>query len=180
MVSDAKQAILDSVKATVDEIKAKLDGGATFEDLIKEYGKDPGMEDDATRAAGYPVHNDSILYDPAFRDAAMALEKVGDISEPVVGQYGVHILQYLRDIPSGAVELTDEMKDQFRETILHEMVVEAVHSAVDQWMDESEIVYTEVGEAWKLPEADEDDAEEAAEVPAEETAEAPAEETPAE
>ena len=61
-----------------------------------------------------------------------------------------------------------------------EMVVEAVHSAVDQWMDESEIVYTEVGEAWKLPEADEDDAEEAAEVPAEETAEAPAEETPAE
>ena len=180
MVSDAKQAILDSVKATVDEIKAKLDGGATFEDLIKEYGQDPGMKDAATLAEGYPVHNDSILYDTAFKDAAMALEKVGDISDPVVGQFGVHILQYLRDIPGGAVELTDEMKDQFRETILNEMVNEAMHTAVDQWIEESDIVYTEAGEAWKLSEADEDDAEEAAEIPVEEVAEAPAEETPAE
>ena len=175
MVSAAKDAILASVKATVDEIKAKLDGGATFEDLIKEYGTDPGMEDDTTRAEGYPVHNDSILYDPAFRDAAMALEKVGDISEPVVGQYGVHILQYLRDIPSGAVELTDDMKNEFRETILQEMITEAMHSAVDQWMDEAEIVYTEAGEPWKVPEDEEDDAEEAAEAPAEEAAETPAE-----
>ena len=39
----------------------------------------------------------------------MALEKVGDVSNPIVGQYGVHILQYLRDVPGGAVELTDEM-----------------------------------------------------------------------
>ena len=176
MVNAAKDAILESVKATVDEIKAKLDGGASFDDLIKEYGKDPGMEDDATRAAGYPVHNDSILYDPAFRDAAMALEKVGDVSDPVVGQYGVHILQYLRDIPAGAVELTDDMKNEFRETILHEMIIEAMHSAVDQWMDESEIIYTEAGESWKLPEADEDDTEE---VP-EESAEVPAEEAAAE
>lgn len=175
MVQAAKDAILDSVKATVDEIKAKLDAGATFEDLIKEYGKDPGMENDATRAAGYPVHNDSILYDPAFRDAAMALEKVGDISDPVVGQYGVHILQYLRDIPGGAAELTEEMKDEFRETILQEMISEAMHSAVDQWISESDIVYSEDGEAWKLPEADEDDAEEAAEAPAEEAAKTPAE-----
>ena len=77
-------------------------------------------------------------------------------------------------------ELTDEMKDQFRETILNEMVNEAMHTAVDQWIEESDIVYTEAGEAWKLPEADEDYAEEDAEVPAEEAAEAPAEETPAE
>ena len=178
MVAAAKEAILESVKATVEEIKARLDGGASFDDLIKEYGKDPGMEDDTTRAEGYPVHNDSIRYDPAFKDAAMALEKVGDISEPVVGQYGVHILHYLRDIPGGAVELTDEMKDEFRETILHEMITETVHSAVDQWMDEAEIVYTENGESWKLPEADEDEetAEAAAaEVPAEEAAETPAE-----
>ena len=182
MVDAAKQAILDSVKATVDEIMDKLNAGASFDDLIKEYGKDPGMEKDETRTAGYPVHNDSILWDPAFRDAAMALEKVGDTSEPVVGQHGVHILHYLRDIPAGAAELTDEMKDEFRETILHEMITEALHSAVDQWMDESEIVYTEAGEAWKRPEdeADEATAEEAAVAPAEEAAEAPAEEAAAE
>lgn len=166
MVSAARDAVLASVKETVDEIRTKLDGGAAFEDLIKEYGTDSGMEDDTTRAEGYPVHKDSILYDSAFQDAAMALEKVGDISEPVVGQYGVHILQYLRDIPSGAVELTDEMKEEFRATILQEMTTETMLSAVGQWMKEAEIVYTEAGESWKIPE-DEEAPEEAAETPAE-------------
>ena len=183
MVAEAKAAILESVKATVDEIKAKLDAGASFDDLIKEYGTDPGMQDDTMRAEGYPVHNDSIRYDPAFKDAAMALEKVGDVSDPVVGSYGVHILNYLRDIPGSAVELTEELKDEFRETILQEMISDALHTAVDQWMEESEIVYSEAGESWKLP-VDEDDEEDAAEeTPAEETAEtaeAPAAILPAE
>ncbi|MBP5725670.1 MAG: peptidylprolyl isomerase [Clostridia bacterium] len=183
MVAEAKAAILESVKATVDEIKAKLDAGASFDDLIKEYGTDHGMQDDTMRAEGYPVHNDSIRYDPAFKDAAMALEKVGDVSDPVVGSYGVHILNYLRDIPGGAVELTEELKDQFRETILQEMISEALHTAVDQWMEESEIVYSEAGESWKLPVNEDDEEDAAEEASAEEnaeTAEAPAAVLPAE
>ena len=154
MVAEARRAVLDSVKETVDEIKAKLDGGASFDDLIREYGTDPGMEKDETRAIGYPVHKDSIIYDKAFRDAAMALEKVGDVSEPVVGQYGVHILQYLRDVPAGAAELTEEMKDEFGAAILKDMQAEALNSAVDQWRKDSDIVYTEAGESWKMPETE--------------------------
>ena len=79
MVDAAEKAILESVQAKVDEIKEKLASGTSFDDLIKEYGTDPGMEDDATRANGYAVHKDSILWDPAFTNAAMALEKVGDV-----------------------------------------------------------------------------------------------------
>ena len=173
MVKAAEQAILDSVRPTVDEIKAKLAGGTSFDDLIKEYGQDPGMEDDATRAEGYAVHKDSILWDPAFTEAAMALEKIGDVGEPVVGQYGVHILHYLRDIPGGAVELTDEMKEEFRSTMLSEIQNEALNSALDQWMEEGNIVYTEAGEDWKLTDPAPAASEEA---PAEET-DAAAEET---
>ena len=177
MVDEAEKAILDSVQATVDEIKAKLDSGVSFEDLIQEYGTDPGMEDEAKRAEGYLVHEDSILWDPAFAKAAMALEKIGDISEPVLGQYGVHILQYLRDVPGGAVELTDDMKEEFRSTLESEMRNEALNTALDEWEATVDIVYTEAGEAWKVP-AEEAAAEETAEAPADETA--PAEETPAE
>ena len=158
MVAAAEQAILDSVKETVDEIKAKLDAGASFDDLIKEYGTDSGMEDDATRAAGYPVHSDSIIYDETFKDTAMALEKVGDISDPVVTQFGVHILNYLRDIPGGAAELTEEMKKEFGETILTNLQNEALQTAAKQWLAESDIVYTEAGESWKMPEEDTDEA----------------------
>ena len=169
MVKAAEQAILDSVSSTVEEIKAKLAGGASFDDLIKEYGQDPGMKDDATRAEGYAVHKDSILWDPAFTEAAMALEKIGDVGDPIVGQNGVHILHYLKDIPGGAVELTDEMKEEFRATLLKEIRAEALNSALDQWMEEAAIIYTEAGEDWKLPDTTNVTSEEA---PAEETVEA--------
>ena len=160
MVDAAEQKILDSVQGTVDEIMGKLEGGTSFEDLIKEYGTDSGMQDESRLASGYAVHNDSIMFDPAFQKAAMALEKIGDVSKPVVGQYGVHILQYLRDIPGGAAELTDEMKEEFRATLLDEHRSDALNSALDEWIAKSDIVYTEEGEKWKIPE--EETAEEAA------------------
>ena len=184
MVDAAEKAILDSVQPTVDEINAKLAAGASFDDLIKEYGTDPGMQNDATRAEGYPVHKDSIIYDTAFTKAAMELEKVGDVGKPFVSQFGVHILQYLRDIPAGAKELTDEMKSEFSATLLEEMRESAFSDALEQWQNEATIVYTEEGEAWKLHEEELTDelpdeeaaaAEPAAEAPAEEpVAEAPA------
>jgi parvulin-like peptidyl-prolyl isomerase len=171
MIEAAKQAILDSVQPTVDEIKAKLKDGVSFDELILEYGNDPGMQDEKTRASGYPVHKDSIIWDPAFTAGAVALEKIGDVSEPVVGQYGVHILHYLRDIPGGAIELTDDMKNEIHDELLEQKRNAALNTAIDKWLEESDIVYTEAGEAWKVP-------EETAEAAAPE-AEESAEETPA-
>ena len=155
MVDAAEKAILESVQSTVDEINAKLAEGASFEDLIVEYGTDPGMQDEASRAKGYYVHQDSILWDPVFTSAAMELEKTGDVSRPVVSQFGVHILQYLKDIPGGAIELTDEMKAEFSATLLQDMQNEALTNALNEWTAEAEIVYTEAGEAWKVPAAEE-------------------------
>ena len=53
-VEAAKQAIIDSVQPTIDEINQKLADGVSFDELIQEYGTDPGMQDAATRAEGYP------------------------------------------------------------------------------------------------------------------------------
>ena len=173
MVRAAEQAILDSVQDKVNEIQEKLAAGASFEDLIKEYGTDPGMQDDATRAKGYSVHQDSILWDPAFTAAAMKLEKAGDIGEPFVSQHGVHILQYLKDIPGGAVELTDEMKEDFRGILLSELRTDALNTALEEWEKTADIAYTEAGESWKVPE-EEPAAESSEETPAESTEDTPA------
>ena len=173
MVDAAEQEILDSVQGTVDEIMGKLESGTSFVDLIKEYGTDSGMKDEARLASGYPVHNDSILYDPAFQKAAMELEKIGDVSKPVVGQYGVHILQYLRDVPGGATELTDEMKEEFRATLQEELINSKMSSAIIEWALAADIEYTEDGEPWKIDFAAE--AESAAEEAAAEEEAVPAE-----
>lgn len=177
MIKAAEAAVIADVQPKIDEIKAKLKDGASFDDLIQEYGEDPGMKDDTRRAEGYPVHADSIIYDPAFTAAAAALEKVGDVSEPIIGSSGVHILHYLRDIPGGPAELTDDIKEELREALQQQLDEEALTIALDQWEAEAVIAYTEAGDPWKMPE------QEQAEEPTPEAApaeEAPAEEAPAE
>ena len=147
MVDAAKQAILDSVKDTVAEIMAKYESGTPFADLIAEYGTDPGMTVEPNKSNGYAVHSESILWDPAFTEGAMALEKVGDVSEPILGSYGIHILHYLRDIPAGAVDLTDEIRQTLKEELESEKETSAVAEMVEGWMKEAEIVYTDEGQA---------------------------------
>ena len=147
MVAAARQAILDSVQGQVDEILAKYQAGTAFGDLIAEYGTDPGMTTEPNKTNGYAVHKDSILFDPAFTEGAMSLAKLGDVSEPVLGSYGVHLLHYTRDIPAGAVEMTDEMKEELRTELLSEKENEAVNAMVAGWMNESDIQYTEAGQA---------------------------------
>lgn len=152
MVDAAKQAILDSVKDKVDEINAKLASGTSFEDLILEYGTDPGMQDEKTRAEGYPVHAGSLVYDQNFTNGAAALQNVGDVSDPVVSQLGVHILHYLRDLPGGAVEFTDEVKQGIYEELLGDKQSEAFNAQMAQWKADAVIEWTEVGESWKIQE----------------------------
>lgn len=141
-VDAAYQAILDSVQPTIDEINQKLADGASFSDLIAEYGADPGMQSEPYMSEGYSVHQDSVVWDAAFVKAAFSVEKAGDVSEPVVGSYGVHIVYYLRDVPSGAVELTDDIKEDLKSTLLSEKENEAFASTMQLWRDASKIEYT--------------------------------------
>ena len=79
----------------------------------------------------------------------MALEKIGDISEPVLGSYGVHILHYTRDIPAGAVELTDEIRATLKEELQTELEQAAVSAMMADWLSSADIQYTEDGQQLK-------------------------------
>ena len=148
MVEAARQAILDSRKETIDEILGKLQNGAKFEDLVKEYKTDDPAAEDIPED-GVPIHKESILYDAAYTAAAAALEKAGAVSEPVVTSEGIHLLYYLRDIPGGALPLSEEAAAQMKQDIEDERMNLAINELVEQWIDEAEIVWTPEGEAWK-------------------------------
>ena len=109
---EAFNAVLASKQAQIDDIYARLEKGESFADLIAEYGEDPGMQDKARLASGYEVHKDSVVWDPVFTSAAFSekMTQPGDTSDPVVGSRGIHILHYLRDIPGGYIELSDEIR----------------------------------------------------------------------
>ena len=132
-VETAEAACLDSVKEKTDEIYAKLAEGAEFADLIAEYGEDPGMQNEPTATRGYYVSAKSENWDANFTAGAMALQKVGDVSEtPVISTSGVHIIRYESDVTPGAVALED-IHDALYDATLTERKDSHYTEALESW-----------------------------------------------
>ena len=139
----AKDAVLASKQAEIDDIYARLAQGESFENLIAQYGEDPGMTDVSTLAKGYQVHKDSVVWDPVFTAGAFSekMQQPGDTSDPVIGSYGIHILHYLRDIPGGIAEMTDEISAEIEESLYTDKLNSFYAEAIEAWTAEHDIVY---------------------------------------
>ena len=138
-VEAAARACLNSVKDKTDEIYARLEAGEDFEALIAEYGEDPGMQNEPTSSRGYYVSAASTNWEANFRDAAMALENVGDYTmEPVISGSGVHIIRYESDVTAGPVAL-DEVRDALYEQALTEKQEANVTDTIDAWVAERNV-----------------------------------------
>lgn len=124
---------------TAQEVLAKAQAGEDFDELIAAYGTDPGMESEPNKSRGYLVCEGLSLYEQSFQDAAMALESVGDISDLVKTSYGYHILQYAADVPSGEVEITDEIKTDIHDDLLQTAQDAAYEAAITQWVSEADV-----------------------------------------
>ena len=140
---EAAAAVLASRQTEIDDIYARLNQGEDFAALVAEYGEDPGMTDAAQLAAGYEVHQDSVIWDPVFTSGAFSekMQQPGDTSDPVIGSYGIHILHYLRDIPGGIVELTDEISAEIEQYLENQSMNSIYAEALEGWRSEHEIVY---------------------------------------
>ena len=144
MVDAARQAILDSKKTEIDSINARLAAGESFEALIAELGQDPGMQSPENLQNGYKVHKESIAWDPAFTAAAFSdkMQKVGDVSDPIVGTNGIHILKYQSDVPSGLI-MTDAIRQEISDYLKATKENEAYQAAFETWKQEVPVVLDE-------------------------------------
>lgn len=132
-IDAAKAAIIASVQGTIDEINLKLAQGVSFEDLIAEYGTDPGMSSGAY-PDGYEVSLASYSYATEFISATFSVSEVGQVSEPVLSDFGVHIVKYVGDVPGGSIELTDDLKAVISQNLLDEksnVILNDWHAAAD-------------------------------------------------
>ncbi|MCI6376408.1 MAG: peptidylprolyl isomerase [Clostridiales bacterium] len=135
-LDSAKEAAYAAIQPTVDEVLAKLASGEDFDALMEQYGQDTGMQTSPAKENGYPVSSDSTNWVTEFRDAAMALGKVGDVSEAVRSSYGIHILKYVSDAVEGEVGL-DSVKDVLEGELLANKQEEAYTAAVEQWVSDA-------------------------------------------
>ena len=142
-VENARLAIIASVQPTIDEINQKLAEGVAFAELIPQYTTDPGMNTPEAIAEGYPVHMDSTQYVTGFAEGAFSVDNIGDVTGPVLTEFGVHILQYIADIPGGPVEMDQNMMETLRMTLLEPAQSEKLNETMSQWLAEADIVFSD-------------------------------------
>src|SRR5262249_23216871 len=81
-----------NAKTKADELYAKLKAGQNFEDLARQFSDDKQTNDRGGMLQPFRS-NERVHKD--FQDAAFALKKDGDFSEPVKTPYGWHIIKRL-------------------------------------------------------------------------------------
>ena len=128
---EAKAAGMANAKAKADEVYALATAeGADFDALVAEYNTDTGMP-----SAGYAVREGFAYFVDTFVNGAMALQNVGDVSEPVESSYGYHIIQYAADVQEGPVDL-ETVRDGISDSLLTAKKNELTETTIQQWKDE--------------------------------------------
>ena len=122
----------------VAEVQAKMASGADFDDLIAEYGSDVGMQEEPGKSVGYYVSAESEMWEEAFTQAAMALNNPGDVSQPVIGSNGIHIIRYLSNVTAGPVDI-EKVRQACAESAAETAKSEAYDEAVAAWKAEAGI-----------------------------------------
>lgn len=108
-------------RVTVEDLQARLDQGADFAELAREYSEDAASAADGGRLDVWTTRVDGRFVEP-FLKAMFELEAVGDVSGPVKTSYGVHLIQ-LTGIQPGRLrpfeEVREEIEAQLRREIIH-------------------------------------------------------------
>lgn len=95
------------------EVKAKLDGGADFAAIAKEY-----TDDTSSKETGGEYKDKAVgTYVDEFKKAAQTLP-LNTISDPVETSYGYHIIKVESRTDKTFDQLTDEQKEDIKSSIV--------------------------------------------------------------
>jgi parvulin-like peptidyl-prolyl isomerase len=108
--------ILVQEESLAKEIKEKLDKGAKFAELAKEYSKDEGSKSQGGEL-GYMSQGQLV---PEFESKLFSMKK-GEISDPVKTQFGWHIIK-LEDTRHVKVPSYDEVKPSLEAKLSREVI----------------------------------------------------------
>lgn len=94
-----------------EEVKRRLEEGADFAELAREYSQDPGSRDDGGDL-GCIGRGETV---PNFEEAAFGAEE-GEIVGPVKTQFGYHIIR-VYDVREESTDPLSEVEDRIREQL---------------------------------------------------------------
>ena len=127
-------------------LKARIEGGASFEEIAKATSDDPGS---AANGGDLGLVGRGVFV-PEFEQALYALT-VGELSEPVSTQFGVHLIR-LVEIKADEFPSLEDMRAELEERLRLEQAEELFVARVrelDQWAFEApeslDLVVEEMG-----------------------------------
>ena len=104
----------DEALALAEEARARIENGESFAAVARDVSEDTGSAADGG-ALGVVQIGD---FDPAFDEALFALEE-GEVSQPVVSEFGVHLIRADRVVAADVPSL-DEVRDELTTSVKEE------------------------------------------------------------
>ena len=131
---EAQAAGMANAKAKADELYAQLTTeGADFDALLADNNGDVNQP-----ANGYAIREGFTSFVESFTNAAMALQNVGDVTEPVESTYGYHIIKYVAAVEEGPVDL-ETVKDGISSALLTTKQNETTTATLAQYVSEANV-----------------------------------------
>ena len=97
----------------IKSLKAKIEGGADFAEIAKAESEDPGSKE---KGGDLGTFGEGTMV-PEFQAAAFAM-KAGEISEPVVTSFGVHLIKVEKVIEPEVITLEQATDGIAREKLI--------------------------------------------------------------
>lgn len=131
---NADNQSLDKANERIKEIQQKLKEGQSFEKLASEYSEDKASAQNGGEL-GWFTRGEMV---PKFENAAFALEKAGQISEPIRTQFGFHLIKLIekqadkqKTFAQAKNDIIEKIKQQWAEEQLANMGDEMATLAYD-------------------------------------------------
>ncbi|QQG37436.1 MAG: peptidylprolyl isomerase [Micavibrio aeruginosavorus] len=124
----ARHILVDS-EEKAREVIGKLEGGAKFEDLVKEYSSDPNKSNDGD--LGYFAKADMV---PEFAEAAFALGVGQYTKDPVKTQFGFHVIK-AEDRRARPAPKFEDVRPQLESAVRQRKLVEMIKA----WQVEAKV-----------------------------------------
>jgi len=121
---DADQTEAEA-KKKIEELRQKIEAGADFANLAKQYSQDPG----SAKQGGELGFFGRNVMDPAFEKVAFSL-KPGEVSQPVKTPFGYHLIKLEKIRPETITPLA-EVKDKIRHELQMRQAEQDFYQRID-------------------------------------------------
>lgn len=131
--------------AAVEAVKAELDHGESFTSVARAFSEDDSV---ALNGGSLGFFRRGVM-DPAFEEAAFSLAVEGELSEPVLGGYGVHFIRFNARKMSEAANF-DSVREQIVAKLKKERLAKIRAESLDNFRTEPLNVLKSIDEAvWR-------------------------------